>query len=93
MNYYHLLLPQSPDIDPGRVLAGQDQTQVLFLVQVGHPHTVAKLGGRVCFNLPPFLFTRSCAALLAADLDWIVGPEYSLGGYITWDGGGGAGQE
>ena len=26
------------------------------------------------------LKTRSCAALWAADLDWIVGPEYSLGG-------------
>ena len=38
-------------------------------------------------------YTRSCAALRAADLDWIVGPEYSLGGYITLDGGGGAGQE
>ena len=25
-------------------------------------------------------FTRSCAALQAADLDWIVGPEDSLGG-------------
>ena len=44
MNYYHLLLPQSPDIDPCRVLAGQDQTQVLLLLQVGHPHTVAELG-------------------------------------------------
>ena len=27
-----------------------------------------------------FRRTRSCAALRAADLDWIVGPEYSLGG-------------
>ena len=27
-----------------------------------------------------FTETRSCAALRAADLDWIVGPEYSLGG-------------
>ena len=27
-----------------------------------------------------FKKTRSCAALRAADLDWIVGPEYSLGG-------------
>ena len=26
--------------------------------------------------------TRSCAALRAADLDWIIGPGYSLGGYI-----------
>ena len=26
--------------------------------------------------------TRSCAALRAADLDWIVRPGYSLGGYI-----------
>ena len=31
------------------------------------------------------LDTRSCAALRAADLDWIVGPEYSLGGYIFGD--------
>ena len=29
--------------------------------------------------------TRSCAALRAADLDWIVGPEYSSGGYIFGD--------
>ena len=29
-----------------------------------------------------FIVTRSCAVLRAADLDWIVGPEYSLGGYI-----------
>ena len=29
-----------------------------------------------------FVFTRSCAALRAADLDWIIGPGYSLGGYI-----------
>ena len=26
--------------------------------------------------------TRSCAALRAADLDQIIGPGYSLGGYI-----------
>ena len=26
--------------------------------------------------------TRSYAALRAADLDWIIGPGYSLGGYI-----------
>ena len=29
-----------------------------------------------------FLITMSIAALRAADLDWIVGPVYSLGGYI-----------
>ena len=29
-----------------------------------------------------YLYTRSYAALLAADLEWIVGPGYSLGGYI-----------
>ena len=29
-----------------------------------------------------FFKTRSYAALRAADLDWIVGPGYSLGGYI-----------
>ena len=28
------------------------------------------------------MITRSYAALRAADLDWIVGPGYSLGGYI-----------
>ena len=34
---------------------------------------------------PCFYQTRSCAALRAADLDWIVGPEYSLSGYIFGD--------
>ena len=29
-----------------------------------------------------FYFTRSCAALRAAGLDWIVGPGYSWGRYI-----------
>ena len=29
-----------------------------------------------------FWTTRSCAALWAADLDWIIGSGYSLGGYI-----------
>ena len=29
-----------------------------------------------------FIFTRSCAALRAADLDWIIGPGYSLSRYI-----------
>ena len=28
------------------------------------------------------IINRSYATLWAADLDWIVGPEYSLGGYI-----------
>ena len=28
------------------------------------------------------IITRSYAALRAADLEWIVGPGYSLGGYI-----------
>ena len=36
-------------------------------------------------NILLFNSTRSCAALQAADLDWIVGPEYSLGGYIFGD--------
>ena len=36
-----------------------------------------------------FARTRSCAALRAADLDWIVEPEYSLGTFL----GRGAGQE
>ena len=34
-----------------------------------------------------FFITRSYAALRAADLDWIVWPEYSLGGYIFGEGG------
>ena len=29
-----------------------------------------------------FVRTRSYAALRAADLDWIIGPGYNLGGYI-----------
>ena len=29
-----------------------------------------------------FINTRSYAALRAADLDWIIGPGYSSGGYI-----------
>ena len=29
-----------------------------------------------------FVTTRSYAALRAADLDWIIGPGYSSGGYI-----------
>ena len=48
-------------------------------------------------KIKSFLITRSCAALRAADLDWIVGPEYSLGrnkqkrhpGGVTTDLGGG----
>ena len=28
------------------------------------------------------IITRSYAPLWAADLDWIIGPGYSLGGYI-----------
>ena len=37
------------------------------------------------FNFQLIYDTRSCAALGAADLDWIGGPEYSLGGYIFGD--------
>ena len=37
---------------------------------------------KTSFSHKTIYFTRSCAALRAADLDWIVGPEYSLGGYI-----------
>ena len=33
-------------------------------------------------DLVKFRKTRSYAALRAADLDWIIGPGYSLGGYI-----------
>ena len=34
------------------------------------------------FKMNIFMNTRSYAALWAADLVWIVGPGYSLGGYI-----------
>ena len=36
----------------------------------------------VCILLIIIRFTRSYATLRAADLDWIVGPGYSLGWYI-----------
>ena len=40
--------------------------------------------GKYCIGLciVPFSETRSYAALRAADLDWIIGPGYSLGRYI-----------
>ena len=47
--------------------------------------TFFKQGGRSgppFRNITFFLITRSYAALRAADLDWIVWPGYSLGGYI-----------
>ena len=52
--------------------------------------TVSRLARWICCQLsapsqrPAFSFldTRSYAALRAADLDWIVGPGYSLGGDI-----------
>ena len=34
------------------------------------------------FPFQGFNYTRSYAALWAADLDWIIGPGYSLGEYI-----------
>ena len=34
----------------------------------------------ILIKMSLFYNTRSCAALRAADLDWIVRPEYSLGG-------------
>ena len=37
----------------------------------------------LCISLCLIVFcTRSYAALRAADLDWIIGPGYSSGGYI-----------
>ena len=48
------------------------QGSILFNVEVNFVDII---------NIPWFIWlTRSCAALRAADLDWIVGPEYSLGG-------------
>ena len=40
------------------------------------------VGWRGESDLYSFFRTRSYAALRAADLDWIVGPGYSLGGYV-----------
>ena len=40
----HLLLPQSPDVNPSRVLAGQYQAEVLLLLQASDPDTIAELG-------------------------------------------------
>ena len=48
--------------------------------QEGDPLLLTALGGFM--HLPSedkFEYTRSYAALRAADLDWIVGPGYSLG--------------
>ena len=46
---------------------------------------VAQVGFRIniiIINIIIIIITRSYAALRAADLEWIVGPGYSLGGYI-----------
>ena len=40
------------------------------------------IGMFCCIMMYFFENTRSYAALRAADLEWIVGPGYSLGGYI-----------
>ena len=45
------------------------------------PNIENYLGHQAVDNINLFKSTRSCAALRAADLDWIVWPEYSLGGY------------
>ena len=42
-----------------------------------------RVDGRVMEWIYLFIYiTRSYAALRAADLDWIIGPGYSLSGYI-----------
>ena len=45
-------------------------------------HIATDTSSTKCILCIHLLFTRSCAALRAADLDWIVGSGYSLGGYI-----------
>ena len=37
----------------------------------------------IIINIIIIIITRSYAALRAADLEWIVGPGYSLGGYTS----------
>ena len=44
----------------------------------GKSHLIGKQAKKLSF----FRNTRSYGALRAADLDWIIGPGYSLGGYI-----------
>ena len=52
-----------------------------ILSQIGLIFTTYKHGiSSASFSIR-FGFTRSYAALRAADLEWIVGPGYSLGGY------------
>ena len=46
---------------------------------------ISSAKGGILKRMESFNGTRSCAALRAADLDWIVGPEYSLGEYIFGD--------
>ena len=67
-------------------VVGLQEQEVIFSLTKLH-NTVLNTA---FFAVISFNTTRSCAALRAADLDWIVGPEYSLGGYIS---GRGAGQE
>ena len=51
------------------VLSGLEKSFTLDMITRGQSTTI-------------FLSTRSYAALRAADLDWIVGPGYSFGGYM-----------
>ena len=76
----------------------QSRKQILTLKEVYSP--LFNLGVILDPQFPmcdKFKKTRSCAALRATDLDWTVGPEYSLGrkkqkrypGGVTTDLGGG----
>ena len=44
--------------------------------------TISEIFRKTKFFIIIFCITRSYAALRAADLDWIIGPGYSSGGYI-----------
>ena len=69
------------------VVMGSPSVQFIACISSWHSGWLEWCGKVVLFVciIAIFVVTRSCAALRAADLDWIVGPEYSLSGYIFGD--------
>ena len=53
--------------------------QATHIITYGRPLVVVVVVEVVVYCLKVFKYTRSYAALRAADLDWIVRPGYSLG--------------
>ena len=56
--------------------------QATHIITYGRPLVVVVVVEVVVYCLKVFKYTRSYAALRAADLDWIVRPGYSWGKYI-----------